>query len=149
MRDQRLVRLFSLLFMVLTALGMTTQAFAAGPKLEVKIIKATKGSTGKSDKSLRSMSRALSESFPNFKHFKLMSEHRYTSQNGRAHVIQIKPKLKVKLRVSETANGVTLLTTVKNKKSKRGTTRARYDELFFQAFKWRGDALILAVTARK
>ena len=148
-KNQYLAHLFSSLLIFLTTLGLTTLAFAAGPELEVKIIKATTGSTSKVDGSLGSMSQALSKSFPNFKDFKLLSEHRYTSQKGKVHMIQIKPKLKVKLRVKERAGGITLSTTVKNRKSKKGMTQARYGELFFQAFKWRGDALILAVTARQ
>jgi hypothetical protein len=138
------------LLLSFTIFGLTTTALAA-PKLEVKIIEAKRGSPSV-DSSLQSMGQALKKSFPSFKTFKLISEHKYTSKRGEIHDLQIRPKLKLKLRVSERSDGVMLTTTVKRKgksKRKKGKTKAQYEELFFQAFKWKDNALILAVIARK
>ena len=143
-------RLLTALLLSFTIFGLTASALAA-PKLEVKIIEAKRGSAS-IDAPLQSMGQALKKSFPSFKTFKLISEHSYTSKPGEMHALQIRPKLKVKLRVSERSGGVMLTTTVKRKgktKRKKGKTKAQYGELFFQAFKWRDNALILAVIARK
>ena len=138
----RLLTHFLLLCAVLT---LSTAALAA-PTLDVKVIEASRGSRSQIDASLKSIDRALRTSFPKFGKFKLLSAHRYTSQKGKVHALQIRPGLDVKLTTTAHADGIKLKTQVKRKK---GTTRARYGELFFQAFKWKGNALVLAIIARQ
>ena len=141
-------RLCAALIFTFMICGFVAQA-SAGPHLEVQVIKAMKNKSSKGDSSLKALSSALKKSFPDFKAFKLISNHSYKSEQNKTHTLQIRSKLKVLLKVDESTDGIRLTTTVKSKKTKRGTTKARYGELFFQAFKWRGNALILAVIARK
>ena len=140
-----LSRLCTHLIVLFPLLFLSTVALAA-PTLEVKVVEASRGSVDQVDASLKSIDRALKTSFPKFKQFKLLSAHRYTSQKGKVHTLKIRSGLDVKLSASTHAGGIKLKTQVNRKK---GTTRAQYGELFFQAFKWEGNALILAVIARK
>ena len=140
----RLATVAALFFLAL-AIFTSPLVASAAPRMEVKVIEAKSSGPASVDAPLKRMSSKLKRSFKSFKSFKLVKTQTFEASKG-DYTLSIPPGLKAKLKLSTSAKGVKLMTKVKRKK---GITKARYGELFFQAFRQKGKALILAVIVRK